>query len=350
MALDVVLTNGLTQGGLHQRDRTLPALAHLGHTRQGGAEEVEVLLDECGAEVRGRAAQGVPEQPRLPGRSVEGGEQLIDASKERWLTHDDSLEHVAWRLRCLEVGGEVEVRENSRPLVQGGEVVGAVRFAVGHRVPVVRRNGGFQCQYALRVSGTVGNTGESEHPLHVLNQGHQERCVLGVAVVRLVGHAQSALTNVGQVARGVALVSIDEVIEKAAVAARTQGAENLGEVSRRGHGLGQYEIVGNGADAQLFDARFVHEGGVKVTDLLGGGANGGRLGSKVFNNGLNLRLGVLAQLVEGTKTATVAWDLNIVEPRAVRELEQIVLWSHRGLHGCRVQTAGAVRVVVSHKA
>ena len=117
---------------------------------------------------------------------------------------------------------------------------------------------------------------EREHPRDVLRVLREDRRVLRVAIVRLVGQSEPRLRHVQQVAGGVLRVGVDVDAGAAADAGALQLAELGRQLGGRQRGVDAGELVEQRADAQARDGLGVHEAGVEVADALRVGALGGR--------------------------------------------------------------------------
>ena len=231
----------------------------------------------------------------------------------------------------LEVGVEGEGRHQGTELVQGHLGVGQFGVAVANRVPVVGGNRALEPNDASGVGLTIGNAGNGEHAHHVGLELRDEGGVLLFAVVGLVGQTQTGLAHEGDVGARVAVVGVDVVVEETTVASGLEGTQHFRELLGRGRRLGEGQIVDYRGNAFGLNSGLIHEGGVEVADLLGDRTRLPGLGGHVLNDGLHAVFAEFAKPVEGAVTGAVTRDLLVVEPRTVRELEEVVLRTNGGL-------------------
>ena len=167
--------------------------------------------------------------------------------------------------------------------------------------------------------------GQREHRGDMPRIGGQDLGVLLVAVVGLVGQAQSGLVQVHQVAGGVLGIGVDVQAGAAAHAGALQSAQHGGQRVRAVGGVDGGQLVAQRLQADPRHGVFVHEAGVQVADalLVGPGCRPGlgSLGDQVAD----LLLGAVEQRPERAVGGAVGRNLVVGQPAAVDVAEQIVL-------------------------
>ncbi|CAB4933943.1 unannotated protein [freshwater metagenome] len=322
VAFDVELADGLAEDVLYERDAALPALAVLLGSGQRRSVERKVLVDECAGQERGPGMDDAPREPRLPRLDVLRRPQGHERVDERWLAHDDLGELFGGAAEAGNPCGPIESGLVLHQSVELDEVVALLGVAPGDDVPVARGDLVLEIEHRLRV---VLDAAEREHLRDVRDVARADVGVLVLAVVRLVGQADSGLAEVHQVAVGSLGVGVDVVSDTAADSGALQRAENACErdqVGRIGNGG---ELVGDRGGAELFGPVGVHEAREQVADLLCV-ATGGRIrGRRFFDDGLYIDLGAVVQRPERTVDGAVGGNAVVLQPFAVDVHEEVVL-------------------------
>ncbi len=150
--------------------------------------------------------------------------------------------------------------------------------------------------------------------------------VLVVAVVRLVGQAEAALSQVEDVAVGLPGVGVDVGAERLADALAAQFGQGANQVVLAVDRLDLRQLVLDRRQPEFLDPILVHEAGEQVADLLGLGAGGVvSPGGDFLDDRPEVGLGLLPKGVERAVGRAVGRDLGRIQPRAVDVPEQVVL-------------------------
>ena len=185
----------------------------------------------------------------------------------------------------------------------------------------------------------VGVTGQAQHGFNMRQVCRARLAVALLVVVGLVGQAEAALVEIDDVAVGLAVVGVDDRLERPVDALVSKPAEQggqLGRVLQPGNGV--EEVVQTG-EAGRFDRRLVHEGLVEGDNFrsrgraVRPGARGraGPTGRSRLDDVPQLDLGLLAENVEGSIPAAVGWDLGARDPPSVDVAEEVILWADGGV-------------------
>ena len=177
---------------------------------------------------------------------------------------------------------------------------------------------------------------QREHPRDVLRVFVEDRRVLRVAVVRLVGQPEAGLAQVQQIAGRVLRVGVDVHAGGTADAGALQFAEFGGQLGRRQRGVDAGQLVEQRADAELGDGIGVHEAGVEVADALWVGALGALRRGGLGDDVAHLLFGAVGQQPESAIGGAVGRDRVVGQPATVDMAEQVVLRAGTGIDMAQV--------------
>ena len=196
----VLLANLFTQSFLDSAHAALPALTNLLGTGKGLAVEVEAFLNQFVVHERRTRTQNSPHSPQLPAHQRNGSEQLRRTLKEGRLTHNNLTQGLRVSAESQQPLGE---REAGEFLVQLGRlvrVVGCLRVAVLHNVPVqasqLRLVSEHQLSRLLRSQAeALSQIGQLEHTGNMLNVRRAHLLVLLFTVVGFIRQTQARLVQ-----------------------------------------------------------------------------------------------------------------------------------------------------------
>ena len=304
---------------------------------QGAAVEVEVLLDEVGGQQRGTRVDGGGGEPLLEGRQVGGCPQGGRAAQVVGLVdvHDEAGHGHAGSARP---GVPVETGRQVGQCGPQGRVIGQERVAVGHRITVVGGQGRLQVHDALCAALGVGHTRQGEQSCGVGDVGLADRLVVLLAVVGLVGQADSGLDEGDHVGGGIVRVGAHVGAHEASDALAHEGAHDLGELLAAGGALDDVEVRAQGCGSRGVDRVLVEElspqrgdaCSVRVVE---------RAAGRILGNCAGIFFGCVAQGVECAVHRAVGGNLVGGQPCAVYVAVKIVLGAHGGIHVCLFEDA-----------
>ena len=313
-----LLADLLADRALDQAQATLPAGALLRRTAQGAAVELEAPVGELRRQVRRAGVQHPPGRPELPIVQRHAAGQLPDMLDEARLAHDHAFSS---RATSSDTGGLEPLLEGEagRQVRHRHRVVGLIRVAAGHVIPVPLGKLGLEAQDCLsglrgtltcvasRQSPLLGEV-ELQHVRHILAVSGQRFLVLFLPVVGLVRQSQPGLHQVG--ALGIALGVLGyEVARHAADASAVQLTQLDGQLANIRGGVDPGQVGVQRCEPGGLDALFIHKGGVQSTDLGVGGLG--------LHDGADVLLRLVAQLVEGAVDGAISGDLVAGQPRSV---------------------------------
>lgn len=206
--------------------------------------------------------------------------------------------------------------------LEAHEVVTQICVTTLDDVPMPGRDLLLEFEHTLCV---VADAGEGEHLVDVRDVLLADLRVVVLAVVRLVGQADSRLAEVDQVPLGILGIGVDIMRDGTADADALVASDHGGQrrpVRRIGDGV---QLVVDGAEARGLHGVGVHEARVQVADALCIGT-GGRVGLRGFgDDGLYVFFGLVVERPEGPVDCAVCRNLVFGEPFSVDVDEQIVL-------------------------
>ncbi len=213
MLRDVQLGDVIGQDRCGEVGRALPALLLLRDSRQGGAEECEMLLVERrGQDVR-KAVDAADQKLVLEHTDRRLGDQGRNAGDGAWLC-DKHVRQVG-RSHARKISCEVEARSllskfGKRQLVIG--LVGVTAFGVG---PVHLCDRGFERDDRLGAGRRIGLAGQRQDVGEVLFISCLRLCQLGIGreIIVAVRHAEPALEQVHRIGVGILVILPDKAAE-----------------------------------------------------------------------------------------------------------------------------------------
>ncbi len=244
--------------------------------------------------------------------------------------------------RCC-LGRGAQRRHPARPVESGSlggqigeraQVVGQVGVPALDDVPVRGGQLGLQGDDPRRCIGVIAAVHEREHRGDVAGIRGQDRGVLLVAVVGLVGQPHPRLAQVHQIAGGVLGIGVDVIADTATDAGALQPADHRGQRLGAVGGVNACQLVQQRLHTAFGHCLLVHEAGVQVADALFVGAFRGAHGSGFGDQIADVLLGAVIERAERTVGGAVGRHLVLGQPAAVDVAEQIVLGA-----GIRVDVA-----------
>ena len=322
---DELFADLLADRALDQAQATLPAGALLRRTAQGAPVEFEAPVGELRGKVRRAGVQHAPGRPELPIVQRHAASQRRDMLDEARLAHDHAL---SGRATGGKAGGFEPLREGEagRQVRHGHRVVGLVRIAAGHVIPVPLGKLGLKAQDRLgglrsalarvapRQSTSLSEV-ELQHVRHILAVSGQRFLVLFLPVVGLVRQSQPGLHQVG--ALGIALGVLGyEVARHAADASAVQLTQLDGQLANIRGGVDSGKVGVQRCEPGGLDALLIHKGGVQRPDL--------RIGGLGLHDGADVLLRLVPQLVEGAVDRPICGNLVAGQPRSVDVAVQVL--------------------------
>ena len=266
-------------------------------------------------------------QPLLEHGKVGVGPQGGGSDEEVGLVdvHDEAGDGHA-RALCPRV--PVEAGGEGGNLPPEGRVVGEQRVAVAHGVAVVRGDLGLQLHDALRRTLGVCHAGEAKEAGGVRDVGLADRRIVILAVVGLVGQADSGLDEGDHVVGGIVRVGAYVCTDEASNTLAHEAAHLASKFLVGGAGVNRVEVGAQGSGAGFFDGVFVEELSPQCGDAVCIRIVQGAVGC-VLGDCARVLFGGVAQRVERPVHGAVRGDSVGRQPRAVNVAIEIVLRTHR---------------------
>lgn len=261
------------------------------------------------------------------------GQQALDPLEEGGLIVDDVADCLGGDPGCRQPGVQVQARVGVGQIVERRGVERCPRIASAHLVPVVAGDLCLQVDDAVCPGLGLVQPGQSEHAGHV---GLVRRANLGlvvVAVVGLVGQAQTALSHPGDVVGRIGGIGLVLQVEQPAHALTVLGAQDCHEIGGVGEGVDLGQVRTQRCGAGGVHGVDVHEPPVQFghdLDLVIGGLwcqsaqLRGPTGAQIRQDLVDGSLGIVTQHPERSGARLIRGDLGHTLPGAVDVLVQVI--------------------------
>ena len=328
--LDVQPAHRVAEQALDEGDAALPALADLLGAAERAAVEREILLDHLRRQGRGAAVDEPPPGPVLPVGEVRRRPECSERGQIIRLAHNDFRNATRRRSQCRDPPAPVETGSGIRQFGEGAQVVGQVGVAAAHHIPVGCGQSGLQRDdpagpACVFVGGAPEDQGE--HRRDVGRVGAQDRGVLIVAVIGLVGKAQAGLADMDEVAGRILGVGVDVDAHPAAHSAALEPADDGGQRSRALGDVDGPQFVEQRSQSPILHSLLVDETGVQIADPLFVGALPAGCGTHAASKPgpgddlVHLFLGAVVQFPERAVGGPVGRHRVFGQPAAVEMAE-----------------------------